>query len=231
MKWNLFGLFLIATCSAFGQAPAPVVKTTLLPVSIGGNVENLFFKSRDKVLPFEAYQLGFGPGIDYSGPRRFLLHASPASFDVPPPGPAPKAFVDLPLHADKVLMLCVPREEGQLRLVPYDISSGGAKAGDYRLFNLSHHTLSIILGEKKLVLNPAEDKTISDTSWGAGVRDMKFQLATVSGTTATKVYSSIWGHQPAKRNFIFLVEGRTATMPIEILKFHDVPAADAPPAE
>ena len=231
MNWNIIGWFLVVACSAVGQTPAPAVRTTLLPVSIGGNVEHLYFRSGDKVLPFEAYQLGFGPGIDYSGSRRFVLHTSSAAFDVPPPGPVPKAFADLPPNADKVLVLCVPEEGGKLRLVPYDISRNGAKAGDYRIFNLSYHTLSVIIGEKKLVLKPAEDKTLSEQSWGTGVRDMKFQLATVSGTTATKVYSSIWGHQPAKRNFIFLVAGRTATMPIEILKFHDVPAADIPPAE
>jgi hypothetical protein len=231
MNLKIIGILLALGSVAFAQPPPPTIKIKLLPVSIGGNVEKLFFKSGERVLPFEAYQLGFGPALDYSGPRRFVLHASQAAFAAEPPGPPPVAFADLPLNTEKVLLLCVPDTEGKLRLVTYDISKKDALPGDYRIFNLSQNTISVILGDKKFVVNPAGDKTISDQDWRSGVRDINFQLATVANGAATKIYSSMWGHQPGRRNFIFLVNGKTATMPIEILRFYDVPAADLPPAE
>jgi len=231
MNLKTIGIFLTATSLALAQPPPPTIKTKLLPVSIGGNVENLFYKSGEKVLPFEAYQLGFGAALDYSGPRRFVLHASEGAFAAEPPGPPPVAFIDLPTNTEKVLLLCVPGVEGNLRLVAYDISKREAQPGDYRVFNLSQNVISVILGEKKFVMNPAQDKSVSDQEWRLGVRDLNVQLATVSDGIATKVYSSMWGHQPGRRNFIFLVGGKTATMPIEILRFYDVPAADLPSAE
>ena len=228
MHLRIIGLFLAFVSFALAQTPPPVIKTRLLPVSIGGNVENLFFKTGEKVLPFEAYQLGFGPPLDYAGPRRFILHSSETAFSARPPGPAPVASVDLPPGADKVLLLCIPNQEGKLRLVTYDISGKQAQAGDYRIFNLSPGAVSVILGDKTFVVEPAQDKTLSDPDWRTEVRDINFQLATVTNGEANKVYSSMWGHQPGRRNFIFLINGRTATMPIEILRFYDVPSADLP---
>lgn len=231
MNLRILGFLFVMLSSAVAQPPAPIIKTRLLPVSIGGNVEKLFFKTGDKVLPFEAYQLGFGPPLDYAGPRRFILHSSETAFAAEPPGPAPVAYTDLPLNTEKILLLCIPNQEGKLRLVTYDISGKQSQAGDYRIFNLSQGPVSVVLGDKTFVVDPAQDKTVSDPGWRAGVRDINFQLATVAKGVATKVYSSMWGHQPGRRNFIFLVSGRTATMPIEILRFYDVPAADLPASE
>lgn len=228
MNLRIIGLLLLLVSSAVAQPPAPLIKTQLLPVSIGGNVEKLFFRTGDKILPFEAYQLGFGPPLDYSGPRRFILHSSEEAFAAKPPGPTPVAFADLPPDAEKILLLCIPNQEGKLRLVTYDISGKQSQAGDYRIFNLSQGPVSVILGDKTFVVDPAQDKTITDPDWRAQVRDINFQLASVANGSATKVYSSMWGHQPGRRNFIFLVTGRTATMPIEILRFYDVPGADLP---
>jgi len=228
MNLKIAAIFVALCSSALAQAPPPI-KTKLVAVSIGGNVEKLFYKSSEKVLPFQAYQLGFGPSMDYVGPRRFILHASEAAFAAEPPGPPPVAFADLPANSDKVLLLCVPAAEGKLRLISYDISKGGAKAGDYRIFNLSKDVISVILGDKKLVVNPSQDTIVSSQEWRSGGMDLKIQLATVKDGAATRVYSSIWGHEAARRNYIFMVNGATATMPIEILTFYDVPAADIPP--
>lgn len=229
MNLKTIGVLIALCSSALAQQGPPPIKTKLVTVSMGGNVEKLFYKSGDKINLFQAYQLGFGPSLDYVGPRRFILHQSEAAFTAEPPGPPPVAFTDLPANSDKVLLLCVPGAEGKLRLVPYDISKRESQAGDYRIFNLSKDVISVILGDKKFVVNPSQDTIVSSQAWRSGGMDMRCQLATVKDGVATKVYASIWGHEATRRNFIFLTNGATATMPIEILTFYDVPGAEVVP--
>lgn len=228
MIYRIGLLFGILTISSLAQEPP--IKTEILTIALDEAVDGLFYYDGKAVIPFQANITGLSQPATYVGPRRFILRATEAEFTAKPPLPAPAAFVDVPLNATRVLLCCLKSENTALKIVAYDISSTGSRAGDYRFFNFSKQILSVKLGDKAFALKPSLDKNLSNPSWQDEVLDIPIQVATVQDRKAQLVYSSVWGHRPGRRNFVFMFDGSHPSKPISICRFFDIPSAAKPPA-
>ena len=223
----VFSLLLCPWIAAQGQ-PA-LITTRLLTYAPGGLPPSFvgFYRTGQKVEPFNASSGTLGLAVDYVGPAVFELRASVADFTPPPEGQKPKpplAFVTLPANADNVLLLCSSQADGKLRLTAYDISSGQLKAGDYRAFNFSKSPLSVILGDNRFALAPGKDTFIKDSKFHEKPMAFPMQIATVADGKAKKVFSSFWEHYPARRNLLFFFDGNHPSEPITFANF----SADLP---
>jgi hypothetical protein len=212
---------------AFGQNSEPLITTEFLTIALDEPVADLYYKTAETVTPFAADLTGLSQPNPYKGPKQFVLRTSAAEFALKPPLPAPAATAILPATADRVLLACVKSQDKPLRIAAYDISSKGSKAGDYRFFNFCTKTLSVIIGTEKFALAPGKDQVISSQAWRESVLDLPMQVAKVDGNKAKLVYSTVWGHRPGRRNFIFMFDGRHPSKPVAISRFFDIPPAQA----
>lgn len=221
MNFRLLLTLAVLTCPALGQAP--VIKTRLLTIALDQALENVFFMNAGKVEPFTSDRSGLGTPFAYTGPRELVLRATADEFAAQPPVPAPLASVSLPASAELVLLVSGKGAGDKLKLTAYDVSAGGFRAGDYRVFNFSEKTVSLILGRAKFALKPGEDFVVSDVALQDQALDVVVQIAQVENGAPKKVYGSAWGHQPVKRHFVFLFDGSHPTRPIAIRRFSDRP--------
>lgn len=226
---RLFFLCLLVVPWIAASAQPPLVTTRLFTYAPGGLPPSFvgFYRSGQKIEPFNASSGTLGLPADYVGPALFELRASLADFAPPPEGQKPKpplATVTLPTNADNVLLLCSSLADGKFRLTAYDISSGQLKPGDYRAFNFSKSPLSVILGENRFALAPGKDTLVKDSKWQDQPMAFPIQIATVSDGKAKKVFSSFWEHYPARRNLLFFFDGNHASEPITFANF----SADLP---
>lgn len=219
-------LFGFLTISSLAQEPP--VQTEILTIALDEAVDGLFFADSKAIVPFQANITGLSQPVTYLGPRRFVLRSSVAEFSAKPPLPAPVAFVNLPPNANRVLLCCLKSENTGLKIVAYDISTTGSRAGDYRIFNFSKQGLSVKPGGQSFALDSAGDKNISEQFWQNDVLDLPMQVATVVNGKARLVYSSVWGHRPGRRNFVFMFDGSHPSKPITICRFFDIPAIIKP---
>lgn len=216
----LIGLF---ACSSLAQEV--VVQTELLTIALDEGVDDLHFFDGNAIVPFSANLTGLSQPVAYKGPRKLVLRATAAEFTAEPPLPAPVATVELPLNANRVLLCCLKSQNAPLRIVAYNISSTGSRAGDYRFFNFSGKTLAVILGEKSFALESKRDKIVSDSAWRDEVLDLPMRVASLEDNKPRLAYSSVWGHRPGRRNFVFMFDGGHASKPIAISRFFDFPSA------
>jgi len=226
----MYRRILLACCflslPAAGQEPQ-MVDTEFLTVALDEAVEGLFYSDGKTPQPFEANITGLSQPLRYVGPRRFTVREDAAEFSLTAPLPTPVASVDFPLNCRRVLLACVKSPNSPLRLVAYDISSTN-RAGDYRFFNFSSKPLSLILGEKRVALQPSKDILISSTSWRDAVLDLPIKVAALENKQPKLVYSSIWGHRPGRRNFIFMFDGNHPSQPVIFCRFFDIPPTSSP---
>jgi len=222
MKLLILTLLVACATPILGQS-APV-RVQILTISIDTKIENSFFQSDGKIQPFKADPSDFGEPLSYVGPSQFMLRGAAEEFTAQPPGPLPLATVQLPEKATVVLLIGGHTPEAKLKLTAYDISAGGFRAGDYRVFNFSEKAVSLILGRAKFALKPGEDNIVSDVALQDNVLDVVVQIAQVEAGVPQRVYTSAWGHQPIKRNFVFLFNGNHPTRPIAIRRFSDYPS-------
>ena len=139
---RLFLASLVLCAPVFGQQP-DLIKTVLITVALNVTEETLYYRTGEEVKEFTAGMNGLGSPFVYQGPRRFILHTSKEAFETPKDGqkpPVPAAFVDLPEHSGRVLLVCVPKEDKSLRLIAYDIAKNSMKNGDYTV-SYTHLTL------------------------------------------------------------------------------------------
>lgn len=225
-------LFSAITFLALSALPAfsqePTIDTEILTLALDQPVEGLFFASEGSAKPFQANLTGLSEPLPYKGPARFALRANKEEFFAKPPLPAPLASISLPQGSDRILLLCIKSGSQPLKLVAYDISKGRSGAGDYRFFNFSQSTVSAIFGDKKFAIKPGADTLITDPKWKEEVLEIDMELAIVKEGAAKSVYSSVWGHRPGRRSFVFFFTGTQSYKPIKICRFFDVPSASKP---
>jgi hypothetical protein len=218
---------ILILCGLLGAAAKasldqPVVNTELLTIALAEPVDGLFYHDGESVQPFVANLTGLSQPQRYRGPQRLVIRADETAFDVPPPLPPGVASLMLPANSSRVLLVCVKEKDAPLRIAAYDISSKD-RAGDYRFFNFSDKPLSFNMGDQRFHVAPGKDFLASHASWRAGVLDLPIQVAAVEGKQPKLVYSSIWGHRPGRRNFVFTFNGRHPTKPITCCRFFDIP--------
>jgi hypothetical protein len=208
--------------SGVAQEPK-MVETEFITIALDESVDGLFYSNEKSVEPFQANLTGLSQPMRYKGPQRFVVRATADEFTAAPPLPAPAASVVLPLNCKRVLLTCIQSDDKPLRIVAYDISTDN-RAGDYRFFNFSRKPLSLILEGKRFAVSPGKDTSVSNDAWRNSVHDLPVQVAAVENNKPKLVYSSVWGHRPGRRNFIFMFDGHHPSKPINICRFFDIPA-------
>jgi len=219
MTLRFLSVFAILATGAFGQTPP--IKTQLLTLALDLPIENAFFLNDGKPQPFTADRSGLGDPLDYTGQRLLILRGNAEEFTAEPPLPPPLASVSLPEQSKLVLLVAGGTPDNKIKLSAYDVSAEGFRAGDYRVFNFSDKTVSLILGTSKFALKPDGDEIVSNPILREKVLDVVVQIAEVENGEAKRVYASAWGHQPVKRNFVFLFNGSHPSRPIAIRRFAD----------
>ena len=101
----------------------------------------------------------------------------------------------------------------------YDVSSNTLKPGNYRVFNFSKNSISVILGDQKFSVRPRMDRTVDDRKWHEETIALPLQIGTVVNKKTTLVYSSFWEHYPMRRNLLFLFDGRHPSEPVIFASF------------
>lgn len=219
-------LLVLFFCIAPLRGEVVIVKTEILAVSLDAPVEGLFIDTGNGIQPFSANLAGLGLPMPYQGPRRLVLHKSEEAFKSEPgqQPPTPAAVVELPAVSDRAILVCTHTPGGALRLVAYDISTGGMKPGGYRFFNYSKLPVSFIVGERKFSLSPGTDNLVSDSKWQTEVMDLEVQfgLRASANEPFKRVYASVWGHRPIRRNYVFLFDGNSPSKPITSRRFFDI---------
>jgi hypothetical protein len=102
-----------------------------------------------------------------------------------------------------------------------DISSQRVEAGDYVFFNFSTNPVGVMLGENTFPMATGQIRMISKTEWRENSADLKIRVGVRLGEETRMVFSSIWGHHPDRRNYVFLFDGHHASMPAVMRKTHD----------
>jgi len=217
-------LLALLTCSTFSQEVE--VQTELLTIALDEGVDDLHFFDGKAIVPFSANLTGFSQPFPYKGPRKLILRATIDEFSAGPPLPVPVAAVDLPPNANRVLLCCLKSQDGPLRIIAYNISSTGSQAGDYRFFNFSSKPLSVILGEQSFALQSKGDRIVTDSAWRDEVLDLPMRVASMEENKPRLAYSSVWGHRPGRRNFVFMSDGGHPSKPIAISRFFDIPSTE-----
>jgi hypothetical protein len=218
---------------AIGAANAQdvIVKTKLMPVGVAGSIKGLYFRNDGKTAELKASMTGLGEGFEYKGPQVLALYNSEEALAPPKEGqspPTPLATVKLP-NADRILLLMAPPPEGRREpsIRAYPVSTDDLRPGDYRFFNCSDKKIAVILGDERIGIRPGKVVTVKGAKWQREVLDLAVKLGTPGDDSNIRmVYSSVWGHQPAQRNFIILSNGATKAQPIEIRRFHDIIVED-----
>ncbi len=223
-------LLMLGLMASVSLAQPQKIKTTIVTYALGGPGGGFkaFYKTGEEIKPFGANGAGLSEPIRYEGPLRFEIRAAEADFSAPPEGQQPKpplAFVNLPENSNNVLVLAA-EEAGKIRLVAFDISTNNLRAGDYKLFNFSHSTLSIILGSQRLVLQPAQNNMMKDPSWqDEKPKALEFKIAKIENQKPLLIKETVWEHWSGKRTVIFMFDGKHKGEPIGIMSFNVEPPA------
>lgn len=209
------------------------IRTKLLPVGVSGTVSGLYFRSEGQAVELKATMTGLGAGIDYEGPALLALYDDESAFSPPPPGeepPKPLCTVRLPADADRTLLMVAKPEKGEKapKIRAYGVSTRDLRSGDYRFFNFSPTGVAIVLGEKKFALKPGGITTVTSAEWKRDAVDLPVKLGIENEKGKLRmIYSSVWGHQPAQRNFILVFQGPSPARPLDVRRYYDIPEAEA----
>jgi len=214
----------IAMASAAAQA-VEKIETEFITVSLHQGAKDLFYHDGTAPRPFPSNTMEASNPHPYHGPQQLVLFANPEEFDAKP-APEPVASVLLPAKAARVLLACLKSADHPLRIIAYDISTN-TQSGDYRFFNFSKQEVALTFEGHKQSLGQEKDASFSDPRWCKDVLDLKIEISTSGEGTPKIAYSSVWGHRPGRVNLIFLLDGNHPSRPIQILRFFDIPGAQA----
>jgi len=229
LVYRLIVCFSLAVLTSAG-AQEKMVRTDLMPVGLGGPLVAWYWQ-KGKAVKLEAFETAMGSPVFYRGPSQLNLYksaadAKPRAEDEKPIPPLAK--VVLPAGSRRVLLLCVtPKPGAKPMLKAYGVSDNSLKAGDYRFFNFSSSNVVGVIGGKKIALRPGKTMDVSSSDWRDKGRDLEVQLGYMEGKETILVYSTIWGHSEARRNYIFLVASGDESQPLDVRKFHDIPGVES----
>lgn len=220
MRHSILLLFMLLLLQSLVQAQE--ISTKIMTISLDESPGELFFINDGKVESYVSSRSGLGRPFGYKGTRRFTLRSKPEEFALSKP-PPPVVSVLLPSGADTVLLVSAKAENDQLSIRAFGIETQTFKAGDYKFFNFSNQDLVMICGNRQFGIRAGEDKLISDEAMKKDVIDVTVRIGRLEDGQAKQIYASRWGHQPVKRNFIFLFNGRHASSPVAIRRYSDRP--------
>jgi hypothetical protein len=221
MKKIIVALLFTLSSVVFSQEEK--IKTEIVTIALDEFVDGKFFHNGKDIVDFSANPTAIGEVMAYEGPPRLVIRNTQAEFSQKEPLPAPTAWVDLPAKTNRVLLACLKSKDKPMKIVAYDIGSAKLGLGDYRVFNFSRSTTSLILGSEKRAVNSGSNEIVSSAKWKKTVMELDVMIAMVKDNKAKPVYSSQWGHRPGRRNYIFIFDGPYEYKPLHICRFYDVP--------
>jgi hypothetical protein len=225
---TLVPLLLVGALHAAEEDPG--IRTDLLSVCVNGEVENYHYLNNGKAAVLDASMAGMGSPITYRGSRRLAFFKHAADLKPAPDGPQRKAICEVLLpQENRVLLIFTFAGENNTKpaVRAVGVSTDGMKPGDYRVFNFSRQDVGVIFGERKVGLASGKDTTLTTPEWRSAVSDIGVQIAISRDKTVRRVYSSMWGHRPERRMFVFLFDSSDPNRPIEVRKTYDVPSVAA----
>lgn len=225
-------LLLVAAILTSAAEEIPVIRTELLSVCINGDVDDFHYLNNGKPAVMQGYMAGMGSPVSYRGPQRLAFFKQAADLTPPKDGPAPVPLCVANLPAENRVLLIFSfggpdNTKPSVRAV--GASTDRMKAGDYRVFNFSKQDVGIIFADQKAGLAPGKDTTLSSSLWREKVADIGVQLAVAKDNIPRRVYSSMWGHRPERRMFVFLFDRSDPNRPLDVRKTYDVPEIAAIP--
>jgi hypothetical protein len=214
-----------------------IIETEFLTLSFNGTVKGFYYRNGKEISKLEASRQGISAPIAYRGSSVLSLYENETDLAPPEKGrepPKPVLQVLLPANNDRVLLLFTfaDAKSPLPTLRALGISTTAMKEGDYRIFNLSKQDVFAILNEQKASIAPGKSNSLTSAAWRGGVMDMNvsFGLRKEDGQIRP-VYSSVWGHRPVRRMFVFIFDRPDKFRPLDIRMFYDVPKIKAAKAK
>lgn len=215
------------------RAQDEVITTEFVTLAFNGSVPGYYYRNGKEVMKLGAARQGISAPTYYRGSRLLSLYANEADLAPRKPGEAvskPVLQAHLPLNHDRILLIfsfTKNKKERIPRLQALGISTKEMKEGDYRVFNLSKQTVYAILNDKKATIQPGKPINLSSSSWRSDTLDMNVKFGLKDGGKLRSVYSSVWGHRPVRRMFLFIFDRPDKFRPLDIRMFYDVPKIKA----
>ena len=227
--------------SASGQN---TVKTELLTLSTGGVVSGYYFKNNGVVAEICASPDEINGPVSYSGPRTIAIYPTEKEASAKTPPKAPLS-VTLPPDTNRTLIVFTlteipdkpeateepgkehPKAAPVISVKAYGISNKTFGAGDYRVFNTSSQEVRVGLDDTEITLAADEQKDIKGNAFGKEGVSIKVHLSAKIDNEFKRVYSSMWGHRPERRVFLFLLPSDNPRRSVDLKSFYDLPSIKA----
>jgi len=231
----LASLSILFGCSQIHAQDSNIVTKEILTVCVNGQMDGLYYRSGNDVYRLRAFQTGIGAPILYKGTNPLYLYAKPSDLLPPKKGeivPKPVAKVTFP--SDKRVLLIFKKgmkNKSKISVSAFGASTDSLQAGDYRIYNFSQQNIYTMMGKKKVKILPRKHTVLSSSQWRQGIMDLEVRFGIESKKSVKKVYSSVWGHRPQKRHFLFVFDRpNSPNRPLDIRRYYDVPSVPVSPA-
>ncbi|MEP4079535.1 hypothetical protein [Haloferula sp.] len=233
----ILAIALIFPVLALGQDRKEVVKTELMTLCFNGIVPSYYYMNGKKIMELTAHSQGISPPVFYSGSPVIALYGNKGDLESIKSGedpPKPQMSARIPTGSDRVLLVFAytDKEKKDPKLRAYGIDDSTLKEGDYRVFNLSKKKIYAVLNDKKSAVAVSSNKqgTIRSGAWGKKAGAVQAQFGIQDGKKIKRAYSSVWGHRPERRSFVFVFDNGDRVKPLNIRSFYDVPGYKPPRA-
>ncbi|WFB36843.1 hypothetical protein P3T73_03580 [Kiritimatiellota bacterium B12222] len=216
----LIPLFVLPFILHATEPPPPEVETELLTLALFEPVTDLYFFDGEEVKPFRSVPRGFGIPTPYKGPAELILHRNPEAFlpEILPVRPA--ARITLPKGSERVLILTGQTQTPPLNLKAIPLDSSKVDTGEYFVFNLSSKPIALKIGNQQSKIASGATARLSDPQWKKETLDLPVYMGYYVDEEL-RTYSSVWGHRPVRRNFLFIVEADALGGPLKIRRTYD----------
>ena len=236
MKTLILLLSLASSLILIGQEKPEVIKTELLTLSINGDVGGYYYRNGKGMEMLQASSDGISVPIYYEGsPVLFLYHKkadlAPVAKGQKAPEPALKVSVASGANRTLLIFAFGGDPDTPPKVKAYGITDTAFSEGDYRVYNFASQNVYIALNDEKLAVAPGKLGNVRGGSWGKKIQDMRVQLGRKDGSKIVPVYSSMWGHRPERRNFIFVFDRNHERKPFDIKRFYDLPSYKPKPRD
>ncbi|MGJ8724099.1 MAG: hypothetical protein ACSHYB_06040 [Roseibacillus sp.] len=234
-EWALVSLLFLSFGSEVQAQDQPeIVKTELITITFNGMISpGFFYRNGGEIVQLAAGTQGISPPVFYQGPRRLEFFRSKNDLNPPEKDkekPKPAVVATLPKTSDRALLVfAFPNKKAKTPGVKaYPVDDRSLKEGDYRIFNFSKQKVFLIFQDKnsQVAVDSGKVAEITGAAWSRkmGSVNVSLGIQNAKQKRIDSVYSSVWGHRPERRSFLFAFDSGDKNRPVLLKKFYDVPA-------
>ncbi|MGJ8642082.1 MAG: hypothetical protein ACSHX9_01635 [Luteolibacter sp.] len=227
---SAFGLILSSISPV--QAEPETINTDLMAITLGGVVPGYFYLKGDDKIRMTAHSRGITAPAIYTGSAVLNFYKDLNALESSKEDDSsakPIASVTLPAGCDRTLLVfdfTADKEVPELKA--FGIKNAEFGESDYRLFNFSEKPVHAVLKEEDSIEVPAgEQMTVKTAEWGKEIQSIQVTFSLDSDGSVKPQYSSVWGHRPERRSFIFVSAEPEDEQQIRVAKFFDIPSVKA----